>query len=237
MLTASFIIPCKGRLAHLKTTLASKLNQKTDCPYDLIVVDYTCPDGTNSWVESQRDARLKSIIVPSSEDYFNNSHCRNCGANASTSDIVIFSDADCFIHEDWLQIVMDGFHLDSNVIGFGNDYQKGDGQVGRGTWAVRKSVWQSLRGYDEHMEGWGAEELDFLWRMQSFAQISRAKVAPFERSLVWTIDHQDTLRTQFYDEKDKDRSNMRNFNSRRSRGLVNPYGFGELSRNNSNFNR
>jgi glycosyltransferase involved in cell wall biosynthesis len=223
---ASFIIPCKGRLSHLKETLDDKLNQKTELDFEIIVVDYTCPDDTFKFCSEHPDSRLRCVRVFAQDDYFNNSHARNCGARVAEGDILCFSDADCHLSDKWLEYVRFNMDYFPNADGFGNDIVLGDGQLGRGTWAVTKRLWYTLRGYDETMESWGTEELDFFWRMKKFGSI-----LTFPRNMAWTIAHSDELRLRFYNEKSKYISNSINRCLLNTRKSVNPNGFGQLTRN------
>lgn len=224
MIKPSFIIPCKGRLEHLKLTLATKICQTFKGWYEVIVVDYTCPDNTAKWVQELKNPRVRAIVVPADEYYFNNSHCRNCGAESARGNVLCFSDADCFVAPEWLEYI--DKHWTQSTIGFGNGFKPGDDQLGRGTWAVRKSVWKDLRGYNEQMECWGFEELDFLMRMKR-----HGVVKPFPLNMCWTIKHGDEERLKYYTIKEKNVSNMCNMRVAKYPGQVNPTGFGELTRN------
>jgi len=227
---ASFVIPVKGRLKHLKETIVSKLEQETEFNFEVLVVDYNCPDKTDNWCRKHKHPKLRSITVPAPIDYFNNSHCRNVGALYADGDILCFSDADCFLDPDWLGYVLDTMKQDLSIVGAGNDFMEDDDQLGRGTWAVRKTVWRRLRGYDETMEGWGGEELDFFWRMKRAGNI-----LAFPREYAWTIKHGDEERIKYYDCKNKHTTNMINLRSLGMRGTVNPNGFGDKYKNTKSF--
>ena len=43
---ASIITTCKGRLHHLRRTLPCMLAQGCDFAYEVVVVDFGCPQGT-----------------------------------------------------------------------------------------------------------------------------------------------------------------------------------------------
>ncbi|MCR4289613.1 MAG: glycosyltransferase family 2 protein [Candidatus Scalindua sp.] len=225
MIDASFIIPVKGRLEHLQQTLPEKLNQRGGWNYEIIIVDCNCPNGTANWCRSLENEMLRVVEIPAPNDYFNLSHSRNVGGHYACSEVLCFSDADCFLSVHWLDYVLKEINSKDECIGLGNEFVKGIGQLGTGTWAVRKEVWKSLRGYDETMEGWGGEDLDFLWRMKRFGQ-----VASFPRKMAWTINHGNENRTEFYREKDMQKSNMRNLEKANRKRILNPV-FGQLDRN------
>ena len=143
---ASFIIPCKGRLTHLQETLPYKLVQQTHYTYEVIIVDYNCPNFTEEWCNRLHHNLVRVVRVPAPISYFNNSHCRNCGAAEALGDVLCFSDADCYLSPEWLDYVMDKITAKSWINGVGNDFKPHDKQQGRGTWACTKELWESLQG-------------------------------------------------------------------------------------------
>ena len=93
----TFIIPCKGRLEHLKKTLEFVMAQKNDV--EVIVVDYDCPDNAGNWVE-QAFPSVK-VVRSDQQTIFNASKARNLGLKAATSEFVCFLDADICIPSDF----------------------------------------------------------------------------------------------------------------------------------------
>ena len=55
----SIIPTCKGRLHHLRETLPSMLAQDYAGDWEIVVVDYDCPDGTFEWVKSLDHPRVQ----------------------------------------------------------------------------------------------------------------------------------------------------------------------------------
>jgi len=87
----TIVIPCKGRLHHLKQTRDALLSQDTKVPYDVLVVDYGCPDDTFNWCV---DNGLSCLRIKDNVEVFNLNRCRNLGIRHSKSDIVGIIDVD-----------------------------------------------------------------------------------------------------------------------------------------------
>ena len=59
---ASVVIPCKNRVKTIADAIRSALDQKTDFPYNVIVVDDNSTDGTVDVIRSFNDPRLIYIV-------------------------------------------------------------------------------------------------------------------------------------------------------------------------------
>lgn len=207
----SIIIPCKGRLAHLKETLPALLAQVGQDD-QIIVVDYDCPDGSGAWASTLGIETVDLENAP----IFNLSHARNLGAAAADPDaeILVFLDADSIPQPGWLDAV-------SVPIALGD---VGLVHCGPGSCGVRRSVFEHVNGYDESFEGWGDEAFDFWNRCE--------KVEPYttyRRDLLKVIGHSDEERTKFYFEKNPKTNQNRSAAHRRKRHgkPVNPGGYGK----------
>jgi glycosyltransferase involved in cell wall biosynthesis len=100
---ASVIVPCKGRLHHLRRTLPNMLAQQCDFGYEVIVVDYSCPQETYDWCCGLNVRNLTVLKVLDDAESFNHSRCRNCGACNAVGSVLAFVDADVRLEPDWLQ--------------------------------------------------------------------------------------------------------------------------------------
>jgi len=84
--TFSIITTCKGRLDHLKESLPAMVAQGAK---EVIVVDYSCPDGTGDYVAvTYPDVRLVRV---EGEQHFSNWKARNAGAEVATGDMLRFA--------------------------------------------------------------------------------------------------------------------------------------------------
>lgn len=112
----SIVVPCKGRLGNLKNVIPAMLSQETTADYDIMVVDYGCPDGTFTWCKEQNNPKLHSIRVLDNVEKFNLSRCRNLGAKHSNGELLAFVDGDIVIPPTFVQVgvqTIEAFDCDS----------------------------------------------------------------------------------------------------------------------------
>jgi len=156
----SFVIPCKGRLEHLKQTLPA-LNGQDGC--EVIVVDYDCPDGTAAWVNANfPEMRVEKV---ENRPNFSASKARNAGLARACGDWVFFLDADVLVSRHIMRDL-----LVRNAAGslprdryyvFGKFRKYG---VFGSNLAPRDAV-VSMGGYDENYQGYGGEDRDYFTRL------------------------------------------------------------------------
>ncbi len=77
---ASVIIPVRNRVRTIRDAIRSVLSQKTDFPYNLIVIDNHSTDGTTEAIDEFKDDERLIHIVPERED-LGIGGCWNVGAN------------------------------------------------------------------------------------------------------------------------------------------------------------
>jgi glycosyltransferase involved in cell wall biosynthesis len=92
--TFSIITTCKGRLDHLKQSLPSMVAQPAA---EVIVVDYSCPEGTGDFVEANYPG--VRVVRVEGQEHFSNWAARNAGASAATGEMLVFVDADTILAE------------------------------------------------------------------------------------------------------------------------------------------
>jgi hypothetical protein len=178
----AFVTTCKGRLHHLKQTLPLMAAQQPD---ELIVVDYSCHDGTGAWVEANYPA-AKVVRVPGKPG-FNLGDARNHGAAQAKSQWLFFVDADIRMAPETLATVRPllepgGFYMPK--------WQKGMSTEIWGSCIAPAADFAAVGGYDEVIEGWGHEDEDFYHRLQ-MRGVERRHY-PFE--LLKPISHDDSER-------------------------------------------
>jgi glycosyltransferase involved in cell wall biosynthesis len=179
----SFITTCKGRLQHLMQTLPKMAAQPGT---ETIVVDYDCPDHSGDWVAANFPA--VRVVRVRDQPIFNAARARNLGAATAVAPWLCFVDADTLLHPDFA----------ANVLAVASPGVYCQGVHGRhelvGTIALSQAAFALVQGYDEVMQGWGAEDADLYNRLQRTGQ--RRVDLPVH--LLDTIKHGSDLRTRFH---------------------------------------
>lgn len=191
----SIVTTCKGRLAHLRRTLPAMLAQ---ADAEVIVVDFTCPDGAAAYVAANHPAA--NVVNIEGKSYYSHCEARNAGAAAALGAWLVFCDADIVLAPDCtrqLQAIMQPQE-------FGK-FQRNDRlqqHVGKtsplgannlqGFQVVERKVFQDLGGYDTRLQGYAAGgDTEFFQR----AALKGYPVRYLDESLVAeVIFHDDALR-------------------------------------------
>ena len=195
----SIITTCKGRLEHLKQTMPNWRNQIGD-NYEIIVVDYGDPDKSAGYADGLNDPRVRAVRHEA--EGFNLSHARNLGALAASpkADTFLFIDADALMTNDSFV----NYHRQKVMVGgsFVTGWGFGDGT---GCCMVWRDLFSRVRGYNEVVDGWGFDDVDFYWRIEAQGFEQRA----FHNGLS-TIKHDDEDRVRFYRDKNLYKTNQNN---------------------------
>lgn len=88
----TFVVPCMGRLEHLRRTLPLLARQPQT---EVVVVDYSDPDQCGNWVENPAQSwpNVRVARYPG-QQHFNLSRARNVGAKMCRTKYIGFIDAD-----------------------------------------------------------------------------------------------------------------------------------------------
>lgn len=183
---------CKGRLAHLRVSLPLMLAQFPD---EMVVVDYSCPEGSGDWVE----ANFPSVKVVRilGQVTFNASHARNEGWAACSSPWVICLDADITPMPGWLDWLRPRLR-DESVYFRSSPVNGSRSMTSYGMACVSRTIFNRVGGYDEVFSGWGAEDTDFFERVQSAGFVEDK----YPNHFLARINHSDEERTRYYEIKD-----------------------------------
>lgn len=155
----SIITTCKNRLAHLKASLPSMMAQPDS---EVIVVDFSCEQGTAAYVRARHPAAV--VVEVPGRNYFSNWEARNRGAAAARGEWLVFVDADVTLNRgctSWLNDHMKpGLYAKFRP---GQELQRHKSTTSaislnnlQGFLVVQKTVFERVGGYDELLRGWGA---------------------------------------------------------------------------------
>jgi glycosyltransferase involved in cell wall biosynthesis len=118
----SLVTTCKGRLAYLKDSLPSWLRLEHP-DYEIVVVDYDCPDQTSEWILRNKRRLLKGsaardirVVTVANRPRFNLNEARNAGIAAAAFEWIVAIDSDVHIARTTLLRWLD------RQIGLGRDF-------------------------------------------------------------------------------------------------------------------
>jgi glycosyltransferase involved in cell wall biosynthesis len=196
--TFSIITTCKSRLEHLRQSLPKMLTQ--NCK-EVIVVDYSCPQGTGEFVTDHFPS-VRVVSVPG-ETHFSNWKARNAGAAAATGDVLVFADADTILADgaiDWLDA-----NLPERTYGFfpsqtSRSFNRGGPRLAanqlRGFHVIPRGAFERLGGYDEVLQGYAAGADTDLEERLGMIRLSRHAL---DRCMIESvIEHDLASRTQHH---------------------------------------
>jgi glycosyltransferase involved in cell wall biosynthesis len=193
--TFSIITTCKGRLDHLKVSLPKMLAQPCK---EVIVVDYSCPQGTGEFVSA--NFPMVRLVTVEGEKHFSNWKARNAGAAVAQSDVLIFVDADTILADDavaWISANIPprtfGYFNTQASQAFNRGPRVAANQL-KGFQVIPAPAFRRLGGYDEVLEGYAAgADTDLEIRMSMMGLRRR----PLDSNIVETIiQHDAASRTQ-----------------------------------------
>lgn len=188
----TFVIVCKARLHHLKETLPFLL---ADNPYEVIVVDYACPQNAGSWVKSNYPS-VKVVRLDEGQS-FNLARGRNFGAQHASGNFLCFVDADIKVETGFVGWMTENLS--------GNSFYRQDLDGGTrdpqtfGTAICEKSHFWNVEGYDELYSGWGGEDKDLYLKLRRDGCIERV----FPHRFITAIPHDDSERLLYFQLKNK----------------------------------
>lgn len=166
-LKIAFCITCMNRLSHLQETLIKNIedNNSPD-EVEFILLDYNSSDGLDEWVKTLTPYLSSGILVYYRTDFpihYDRSHSRNMAFRLSNADILCNLDADNYLGKGFANYVIDVFKTNSeNKIFITSDFSCRDifGRI-----CILKNDFQKVRGYNEILIGYGAEDIDIYYRL------------------------------------------------------------------------
>lgn len=181
--------------------------------FHVCLVDYSCPELCGEWFEgefpdSPSGRRCVVERVPD-RPRFNKSAAHNAGAACAIrngAEYICFLDADTAIEEGFGAFVRDNMGERKFLIaGLQDDTYDIPSMTGLLVVPVEPFV--SVRGFDESFQGWGGEDIEMRFRLHLVAGLDFSDV-PW--TLTDPIQHDDGLRTKYYEEPDLVQSNLQN---------------------------
>jgi predicted glycosyltransferase involved in capsule biosynthesis len=157
-----------GRLHHLKQTYLKNielaLGQHDNCEF--VLLNWNSQDGLDEWVRQNLSEYIDKGIVKylhtEKPEKFHQSLTKNITCKNATGSIVCVVDADNFFNRRFIPTVLEKFKKEEFPL------LHGAGANVAGRMACFKKHFVKIRGFDEKMTGWGAEDWDFTERFKAF---------------------------------------------------------------------
>lgn len=150
-----------NRESHLKQTIEHNLAVMRSYYYEYLILDYSS-DSDAYIKELAKDPRLTCYRVNDMK-YYHHSHAKNVISKLATGDILIHIDADNWVSADFLENVV--YILDHDLHKYICNADNVADMFGR--ICISRENFMKLSGYDEHFNGWGFEDTDFVWRARA----------------------------------------------------------------------
>jgi glycosyltransferase involved in cell wall biosynthesis len=169
----SFCTVCMNRLHHLKQTLERNITDNSDYEnVEFLVLDYHSSDGLQAYLKKHFNSIIKSgklkLFRTTEPKFFKRSHSRNMAFMLASGDIVCNIDADNYTGPGFATFVNDAFMTSAKcyLTTLGPTTASSNDILGR--ICVMKKDFLAVSGYDEKMQGYGFEDIDFANRLKIF---------------------------------------------------------------------
>jgi hypothetical protein len=190
--TVSIITTCKGRLEHLKQSLSQMVAQGSN---EVIVVDYSCPEGTGKFVRANFPA--VRVVPVNGQTHFSNWKARNAGAAVAKSDLLVFVDADTILADGAVDALSSslpegayGFFPLKTSHTFNPDGPRLASNQLKGFHVIPSAAFRKVGGYDEVFEGYAAGADTDLEQRLGAIRLTRHALDP---SIIDSVIQHDTL--------------------------------------------
>lgn len=172
--------------------------------FRVIVVDYSCPEESGKWAQSEFAGRVavvrKEAEILDGRSIFNPSRARNAGAAAVQDGYILFLDADVQVESGFQAWVLERQHPEAMLAVVGKP------SALFGILGVHRDKWRAAGGYDEGFTGWGGEDLDLRIRLHLLGLVCK----PVPENLVRSLPHSNSLRSRNSAEPDFTRARRLN---------------------------
>jgi glycosyltransferase involved in cell wall biosynthesis len=190
----SIITTYKNRPHHIIETLPTWINQDTNIPYEIIIVDYNTSEQLHDLLVVQSTKVNIKHIRCERLPIFQLSHARNIGANQASGSVLFFVDIDTRLRPNAVEYIyaVDNDHYMAAV---DSDVRKDI--INGGLIAVQSRFHHAIFGFNENLVGWGFEDIDYKLRLEKLGLSFQS----IEFGYYDCIDHDDKQRTQCYSEE------------------------------------
>jgi len=119
----SVIIPTHNRSKSLLRTLDSLICQTTPPEkYEILIIDDESVDDTEAQIAKYQIQNTKYKIRYFKIKHSGSAAAKNYGIKQSKGEIIFFTDDDCIIPENWMEVLLNGYRIYPNIVGAGGWY-------------------------------------------------------------------------------------------------------------------
>lgn len=202
----SFCTFIKNRREHLEKTLPLSLSAVAALAARGVSAEFCILD----WGSDDGLKRVGHPLVrwktSGPQKFIYRSKCKNLAHRMGTGEYLCNLDADNWVSEQWLNEILPLLKPDVVIRGARNDSW---GRV-----LLHRDVFNKLGGHDEHMMGWGYEDVDL---------VRRAELLGCREIVIRSDDcipHDDALRTQYEGTRSGDKWHTKAVNQARSKKRI-----------------
>jgi glycosyltransferase involved in cell wall biosynthesis len=126
--TVSVIIAAHNEKENLKKLVPLLLNQQYS-PFEIIIADDRSTDGTDEFLHSIKDPRIKVLRIDQTPPDFNSKkYALTKAIESAKNELILLTDADCVPNNKfWIQQMQAGFYDDAQIVLGYSPYQKRPG--------------------------------------------------------------------------------------------------------------
>lgn len=180
-----------NRLHHLKQTLPKNLKDNEKYPeVEFVILDYNSQDGLEDWAKNNFSNWQGKVnyYKTNSPEFYDFSHSRNLAIGMAKGDIICNLDADNYTGPNFCDFINDTFQQNKNI--FLSSRKSGLSDL-QGRICFNRNDFYSLNGYDEKIDGYGYEDIDFLNRLKL---LGRKEVQIKDTTFLIAIQHDNNQR-------------------------------------------
>jgi len=190
------------RVYHVSKTLPINIRDNIGCPnIEFVLLDYNSKDNLESWVRSNMMNYIQTGLLKycrtNDPVRFHISHAKNLVSRLSSCEILCMMDADNYTgpgYVDWVSSVFTERGDKSFVLASEEDIRN-FGDLG-GKICIHRNLFETARGYDESMIGYGMEDVDIAHRL---VKAGAKKVFIEDKAFLKYIAHSTEDRLKNYD--------------------------------------
>ncbi len=186
----SIIIPMYNASKTIIENLKS-LEKQTYKNFEVIIVDDGSTDDSISKIKNFRD-KSKLTIPIAKQKNMGPASARNKGAKHANGDILLFTDADCILPNNWVKEMIDPIDEQNNIIGAHCGYEiknkksliaryidyetkkrhsnirgKITDSVGTYSFSIKKETFKEMDGFDTSYKTASGEDFDFSYKLSN----------------------------------------------------------------------